>query len=75
MTRGGGDFGDDGHNKGDDDDGGHDGRGGVAACDVVEELQEGEGGGTVQQGGDVGHGEAEGEDGQIAEAGVEAGAP
>ena len=43
--------------------------------DVGEELEEGEAGGAGEVARDVGHGEAEGEDCDVAEEGVEAGAP
>ena len=71
----GGDFADDGHDQGDDDDGGHDGRCGLATRDVVEQLQEGKSGAAVEKPGDIGHGEAEGEDAEVAQNSIEPRAP
>lgn len=70
-----GDLADDGHDQGDDDDGGHDGRCNIATRNIVEQLEEGKSRAAVEKPGDVRHGKAEGENAEIAENSIEPSAP
>jgi len=75
LARSGRDFTDDGEDKGDDNDSNHNVGANVAACDIVEELNEGEPSLAIEESGRIGDDEAQRNNCKITQKRIESDSP